>query len=174
MGEGELTQKPKRYRERVLVGITGFLKASPPYSLRQDCHSPEKYHPLDMKIHWLCSQEVLIRQYSSGNSGLRVKDWITLSGQHREGTSLFGAIHCLTVPVSSSHWTPLGWEIKRMVPVSLRGKLYNRLGRESTPYDLNLELALQRVPREAAMQILRTQREEGIIGALLGWERRKI
>ena len=28
MGEGELTQKPKRYRERVLVGITGFLKAS--------------------------------------------------------------------------------------------------------------------------------------------------
>ena len=97
-----------------------------PYSLRQDCHSPEKYHPLDMKIHWLCSQEVLIRQYSSGNSGLRVKDWITLSGQHREGTSLFGAIHCLTVPVSSSHWTPLGWEIKRMVPVSLRGKLYTR------------------------------------------------
>ena len=62
--------------------------------------------------------------------------------------------------------------------MSLRGKLHNRLARESTPHDLNLELALQRVPREAAMQILRTQKKkkkrEGIIGALLGWKRRKI
>lgn len=161
MGEGELTQEPKRYRERSLVGNHRILEGIPSLLSEKDCHSPEKYHPLDMKIHWLCSQEVLIRQYSSGNSGPRVKDWITLSGQHREGTSWFGAIHCLTVPVSSSHWTPLGWEIKRMVPVSLRGKLYNRLGRESTPHDLNLEFALQRVPREAAMQILRTQRKEG-------------
>ena len=61
--------------------------------------------------------------------------------------------------------------------MSLRGKLHNRLARESTPHDLNLELALQRVPREAAMQILRTKKkkkkERGDNWSPVGLEKKK-